>query len=132
MAAQRVLSVGQCHPDHDALARVLADRFGAETDRAATVDEAMSALAGFRWDLVLVNRIIFDDNGPGIELVRRMRADPRCGGIPVMMISNHADAQAEAVAAGAVPGFGKDVLTRPAAVQALACHLRPRPEPERP
>jgi len=59
----------------------------------------------------LVNRVL--DGGfsidSGIELIRRTTGrngnDPRC-----LLISNHRDAQEQAVAAGARPGFGKSEL----------------------
>jgi hypothetical protein len=42
-----------------------------------------------------------------------VKEDDALAKVPVMLVSNYAAAQAEAVAAGAVPGFGKSSLGRP-------------------
>lgn len=126
MAAQRVLSVGQCNPDHAAISRMLTDHFDVEVDRVMFVDEAVSALADRAYDLVLVNRLIFEDNSPGIDLIHRMRAAPHSRGVPVMMVSNYPEAQAQAIAAGAVTGFGKDHLFKPETADRLAGYLKRR------
>ena len=60
-----------------------------------------------RVNLLLVNRVLDGrfDTESGIELIRSCAG--RAGCPPVILISNHDDAQAEAEAAGASPGFGK-------------------------
>jgi len=45
---------------------------------------------------------------PGVDLIGELR--PAHPGVAWMLVSNHADAQAAAVAAGALPGFGKSEL----------------------
>ena len=47
-------------------------------------------------------------------MVRGIKADEGLRDLPVMLVSNHPDAQSEAVRAGAAPGFGKAELGRPA------------------
>ena len=57
-------------------------------------------------DLLLLNREMpygFDDS-EGIDLIRKLRT--KHPGVKMMLVSNYPDAQAAAVAAGAVPGFG--------------------------
>ena len=58
-------------------------------------------------DLLLLNREMpygFEEDY-GVELIRKLRAKhPR---VKMMLVSNYAEAQAQAIAAGAVPGFGK-------------------------
>lgn len=56
-------------------------------------------------DLLLVNRVLDGryGDGEGLRLIREAVSR----GVPAMLISNYADAQAAAEAAGAVPGFGK-------------------------
>jgi hypothetical protein len=44
-----------------------------------------------------------------------------------MLVSNHADAQAEAEAAGAKPGFGKAELGSSKSLEALRAILAPDP-----
>jgi len=123
--ASHALDVGNCDPDHRGIRDLLERHFDVTVDRARLVDEAMTQLGRQRYDLVLVNRIIFDDDSDGSELIRRMQHDGHKT-TPVMLISNYADAQERAVADGAVRGFGKAALHDPATVQLLARHLRPK------
>ena len=109
MPGPRVLSVGQCGFDHGSISRFLQQTLHAQVDAAASADEALGALRAdpARFDLVLVNRV-FDRGGSGIDLIRSIRQDAALAEVPVMLVSNHADAQQQAVEAGALPGFGKD------------------------
>jgi CheY-like chemotaxis protein len=122
-AAKRVLDVGQCDLDHPAICAVLVSWFGADVDRAHTTDQALAMLHKRAYDLVLVNRILHLDRSEGIALVRRMRSDPALSKVPVMLISNYAEAQQQAIEAGAAPGFGKDALHDPATEARLKPHL---------
>jgi CheY-like chemotaxis protein len=70
--------------------------------------------------LVLVNRRIYSDQSDGLEAIRRIKADPELGHTPVMLLSDLAEAQQAAVAAGAEPGFGKTDMTSPEILQNLA------------
>jgi CheY-like chemotaxis protein len=113
MAAKRVLSVGQCGPDHGAIAWALRP-LGADVTPAATRDQALERLRAETFDLVLVNRVFDADGDSGVELIRTMKEDEALRATPVMLVSNYADAQQAAVAAGAEAGFGKAALGRPA------------------
>lgn len=106
-AKGRVLDVGNCHPDHSAIARMLVQHFDVEVDRVMHVDEAWRQLRERSYDLVLVNRIIFEDGSEGMPLIERMQQGESTQKVPVMLVSNYADAQARATAAGAIMGFGK-------------------------
>lgn len=117
--AKRVLSVGQCVPDQSAIAAFLRREFGAEVQTADTADEAMSTLHNGPFDLVLVNRIFDADGGSGLDLVKVIKSDPGTSKLPVMLVSNYAEAQQKAVDAGAVPGFGKAQLGEPAVADSL-------------
>jgi two-component system, chemotaxis family, chemotaxis protein CheY len=109
--AKKVLSVGQCAIDHGNVSRALQSEFGADVRPAATADEALAALRGGSFALVLVNRV-FDANGDsGLDFIRHVKAE--APGVPVMLVSNFADAQAQAIEAGALPGFGKAALNAP-------------------
>lgn len=123
MSRVRVLDVGQCNPDHAGIRSLLEANFEVEIDRVMHVHEALAALAKRRYALVLVNRLIFEDQSDGMELVRRMKSEAATASTPVMLISNFPDAQARAVEAGAVPGFGKNALTSPQTVSLLAAYL---------
>ncbi|HYW80014.1 MAG TPA: response regulator, partial [Thermoguttaceae bacterium] len=76
-----------------------------------------------KFDLVLVNRRIEDDNSDGLAVIEQIKADPHLAETPVMMLSNYAEAQAAALAAGAEPGFGKAELGHPATVEKLGRFL---------
>jgi two-component system chemotaxis response regulator CheY len=105
-----VLSIGQCAADAPLIANMLRTAFDAETVHASTETEALEMLRGRAVNLVLVNRILDADGTSGIELVQRLKADQMLREVPVMLVSNYPDAQQQAVAAGALPGFGKGAL----------------------
>ena len=109
-AAPRVLSVGQCGFDHRSISGYLAERFGAEVERADSLDDTRDAMRSARYDLVLVNRVLDEDGSSGLELIRALKHDPALADVPVMLVSNHADAQEAAFDLGASPGFGKASL----------------------
>jgi two-component system chemotaxis response regulator CheY len=112
MSGKRVLSVGQCGADHGGINWSLRGEFDADVVAAATADEALRLLKGKSFALVLVNRVFDYDGSSGLDLIRRLKADETLRHIPVMLVSNYADAQADAEKAGAVPGFGKAELGR--------------------
>ena len=59
------------------------------------------------------DRILDDDGSEGMAIVRDLKADPTTQSLPVMLITNYPDHQAQAIAAGAEPGFGKSSLHEP-------------------
>ncbi len=124
MAKPRVLDVGQCSFDHSSITRHLANAYGAEVARAHSADEAVKAVRAGGFDLVLVNRQLDRDGSPGVDVIRALKGDPALAGVPVMLVSNFPEAQAEARALGALPGFGKADLRR-GAVPALDAALAP-------
>jgi CheY-like chemotaxis protein len=67
--------------------------------------------------LVLVNRVFDADGSSGLELIRTLKADEALKAVPVMLVSNYDDAQAQAAEVGALPGFGKSALGRPHMLQ---------------
>jgi CheY-like chemotaxis protein len=123
MSTRRVLSVGQCTADHGRISSTLHATFAAEVVGADTAAEALDRLRQEAFSLVLVNRVFDADSDSGVAFIRQMKADPAAAGTPVMLVSNYADAQAEAAAAGAEPGFGKAALRAPETVARLKPHL---------
>lgn len=115
----RILSVGQCSADHGSIARALSRTLHARVEGADTAAEALDALRAGGYDLVMVNRVGDADGAPGLELIRTLKADPALSAVPVMLVSNYADAQAQALALGAVRGFGKAELGGSRAIEAL-------------
>jgi CheY-like chemotaxis protein len=124
---RRVLSVGQCGYDHGMIARQLNRGFGVEVAGAATFPEALAALRGERFDLVLVNRVSDADGSHGVELIRTLKGDPALASIPVMLVSNYPEAQQKAEALGALPGFGKAEIAQEKAQQRLRAVLADQP-----
>lgn len=107
----RVLDVGQCDYDHGHIKQLLSSSFEADVQRSHSIDDAINSLHESNFDLVLVNRILDRGGAEGLDLVKQMKSDDAISNVPVMIISNYADAQDKAVAAGAVRGFGKSALT---------------------
>lgn len=119
----RVLDVGNCGHDHGQISRMLERNFGAVTATADTPDEALERLAREQFDLVLINRKLDHDYSDGIEVVKRIKSDPKLKDTPVMLVTNYAEHQAAAVAEGALPGFGKLELGSPATRERLSAVL---------
>jgi two-component system, chemotaxis family, chemotaxis protein CheY len=113
MTAKRVLSVGQCGADHYGISLTFRQAFGAEVEAASTEAEALRLLRQETFALVLVNRVFDADGASGVDLIRQVKADEVLRAAPMLLVSNYADAQREAVEAGAEPGFGKAELGRP-------------------
>ncbi|WP_435008419.1 response regulator [Tundrisphaera lichenicola] len=118
MTKPRILNVGQCGYDHGSISRHLSKSYGAEVASADSKGQAMASLRAGEFDLVLVNRVLDFDGSSGLDLIRAIKADPDLAGVPVMLVSNYPEAQAEAQSLGALPGFGKSDL-RSGAVPAL-------------
>ena len=110
---KKVLSLGQCGADHASISALLEDHFGAEVVAARTYEDALAKLRQGGFALVLVNRVLDYNGRPGLDFIDLVRTDDGLKGMPVMLVSNHADAQQEAVARGARSGFGKSALRQP-------------------
>ena len=123
ISMKRVLSIGQCGFDHGQISTLLRREFGAETVAAATLPQAERLLEGEPPALILVNRKLDIDGGDGMEIVRRLCASEKTCGIPVMLVTNYPEYQAEAGTLGAKPGFGKSELGRPETLDKLRAYL---------
>ena len=119
---KRVLDVGNCDPDHSSIKRLLEQQFDVELVRAHGRDDALKQWSSSEFDLVLVNRLMDRDGSSGLAIIEELCGD-EARTAPVMMITNFADHQERAVAAGAVPGFGKAALNESATIDKLAKHL---------
>ena len=107
MDKPRILSVGQCSFDHGSITRHLRMSYRAEVAGANTLSEALVTLRAGDFDLVLINRVLDNDGTSGFDVIRAIKREPGLSGLPVMLVSNHEDAQVEAQSLGALPGFGK-------------------------
>jgi CheY-like chemotaxis protein len=107
---KKVLSLGQCGADHCTISQFLESNFEAEVVSADTFPEAFAQLRTERFALVLVNRILDANGASGLTFISQVKEDAALAGVPVMLVSNYSDAQQEATARGALPGFGKATL----------------------
>ena len=110
---RRVLVVGNCTADHAAVRRALREQFDVEVVHGFTADDTLELLGEERFDLVLINRSLHGDGSDGIELIRQIKAHPQLAGTAVMLLSDYGAYQEQAVAAGALPGFGKTDIGSP-------------------
>jgi CheY-like chemotaxis protein len=121
---KRVLDVGQCGPDHASIRRFFAANFeGTEIVQTHEPADTLSALRGSRFDLVLINRKLDADYSDGLEIIRAIKADPKIATVAVMLVTNYAEHQDAAIAAGAVRGFGKLEFSDPATKEKIAAAL---------
>jgi two-component system, chemotaxis family, chemotaxis protein CheY len=103
----KVVLVGHCGPDATYLR--MAVKAAGENVALSSVDDnaglEQALKAGV--DLVLFNRELDYGFEPatGVEMIRMLKQ--RYPQVRMMLISNYPEAQAAAVTAGAIPGFGK-------------------------
>lgn len=107
---KRLLAVGNCSYDLRQLSRAFGPHFSVQIDAAASAAEALAHLRKEPHDLALVNRVFHGNGEQGLALIQQIKADPALASTPVMLLSNYAERQQAAVAAGAAPGFGKNAL----------------------
>lgn len=112
--------VGHCGPDvfllRNALQRADGDTDIAVVNHADALDTHVKG-----GDLLLVNRVLDGAfaHESGIELIR----DVAARGGRALLVSNYDDAQQQAEAAGALPGFGKNALYDAETVERLRAAL---------
>lgn len=117
---KKVVLIGHCGADASYL-RITVSRAARDAQVVAADDERelTQVLEAGRVELLLVNRQLdygfLEENGA--ELIGRLRA--KYPNLKTMLVSNYEDAQAEAVAAGALPGFGKREIGTPRVTQLL-------------
>ena len=120
---KKVVLVGHCGADSSYLRIAVASAGAGLAVGAADEQSALSAALENGVDLVLINRVLdwgFEDQ-EGIALISRLRqSHPQ---VKTMLVSNYAEAQAAAVAAGALPGFGKREIGTPRVKELLKSAL---------
>lgn len=113
-----VVLVGHCGFDQSSLGRAIAAALPGVAVKSANDSAGLSTYT--RPDaLLLVNRVLDGrfDADTGVDLIQQL-ADQQPAP-KLMLISNYPDAQARAVEAGALPGFGKSELGSPDTVKKL-------------
>ena len=113
-----VLSLGQCTFDHAQLDRAFRDL--AKIIPVSDEKGALKLLEQKPFDLVLVNREFDEDGASGIEFIKNCIPLLNAKGIPAMLVSNFPEAQAQAINAGALAGFGKAELSTKKMAEVLA------------
>lgn len=117
--SKKVVLVGHCGPDSSYL-RMAVNRADREIAVLAADDQdELDAVLAKGADLLLLNRELpygFDQT-MGVEVIRRLRGQHP--DIQMMLVSNYPDAQAAAVQAGALPGFGKREIGSPKVGQVI-------------
>ena len=126
---KKIALVGHCGPDSSFL-RIAVSK--AERDSVVMMvddDSDLKRVLDDGVDLLLLNRQL--DYGfverEGVALVRKLRA--KYPHVKTMLVSNYPDAQAAAVAAGAMPGFGKREIGTPRVTELLRDALKPAEAP---
>ena len=117
--SKKIVLVGHCGPDSSYLRMAVssAER-SLKVLMADDADELNQHLTN-GVDLLLLNRELgwgFEQT-EGVEIIRQLL--PRHPNVKMMLVSNYPDAQAEALAAGAVPGFGKREIGTPRVAQLI-------------
>lgn len=118
-ATTRVLLVGHCGPDAYAIKNAVSRSLPGAAVSMVTSDADLARELPTA-NLLLINRMLDGDYSAdsGIDLIRTIASTD--GPKPAMMlISNYNDAQQDALAAGALPGFGKRDLYTPLATDRL-------------
>jgi hypothetical protein len=110
----RIVDIGQCDPDHASIKR-LVEGLGFSVVRAHTLEDARRLVAEPGVVLALVNRVFDLDGSSGLECISELVAMTKQVGfvnpkLKVMLVSNYPEYQTQAVALGAVQGFGKSEL----------------------
>jgi len=116
---KRILDVGQCSPDHQTIRTFFSEHFGAEIIQTHGPEDTLAALLDGSFDLVLINRKLDRDYSDGLEIIKAIKADAEIADVAVMLVTNFAEHQDLAVAAGAERGFGKLEYDKPETVEQL-------------
>ncbi len=122
---KKVALVGHCGPDSSFL-RIAVSRAERDVQVLSVDDDGdLKRLLESGVDLLLLNRQLdygFDEQ-EGVGLIRKLRsAYPH---VKTMLVSNYPDAQAAAVAEGALPGFGKRDVGTPKVAELIREALKP-------
>jgi|SRR5688572_4410116 len=105
--SKKVVLVGHCGPDSSFLKMAVSSASRGITVAAADDDQELTQFVSDGVDLLLLNRELgwgFDQT-EGVEVIRTLRV--KHPNLKMMLVSNYPEAQAAAVAVGALPGFGK-------------------------
>ena len=118
--SKKIALVGHCGPDSSYLRMTAMKAAGTGAQiLMADDDSELKDVLEQGVDLILFNRELgygFQDK-MGVDAIKRLRATHP--NLKTMLVSNYADAQAAAVANGALPGFGKREIGSPRVIEVL-------------
>jgi len=121
---KKIALVGHCGPDSSYL-RIAVSRAERDAQVLSIDDDSdLKRALDEGVDLLLLNRQLdygFDER-EGVDLFRKLRA--KYPAVKAMLVSNYPDAQAAAVAEGALPGFGKREIGTPRVAELLRDALK--------
>jgi len=109
--SKKVALVGHCGPDIGYMRMIVSGVDKGVQVVSADDDQSLSKILKDGVDLLLFNRVLdfgFDEN-EGIAVIRKLHK--HSPDLKMMLVSNYPEAQAAAVKAGALPGFGKRDLS---------------------
>jgi CheY-like chemotaxis protein len=124
MPLKTVLDVGNCGPDHSAISSMLRKHFDVDILRSDQLADTLAILNNQPVDLILINRKLDIDYSDGMDILHAIKKSDAFRDIPVMLITNYAEYQQQAVAAGAILGFGKLELHAPDTLDRLRSVLQ--------
>ena len=120
---KKVALVGHCGPDSSYLRMAVSSAEKGVQVLAADDDSSLKRVLDQGVDLLLFNRVLdygFDED-EGVAVIQKLRSHyPQ---VKMMLVSNYPDAQAAAVAAGALPGFGKREVGSPRVAELIRSAL---------
>src|SRR5271168_2363225 len=116
---KKVAFVGHCGPDSTYLRMLVRKALGQADVHMIEEPAELNQMLDQGVDLILFNRELGYGFEPdtGVEFIKLLKQ--RYPTAPMMLISNYPEAQAAALAAGAVPGFGKRDIGSPRAAELL-------------
>jgi two-component system chemotaxis response regulator CheY len=129
--SKKVALIGHCGPDSSYLRMVVSQASKGAQVLMADDDSELKDVLEKAPDLLLFNRELgygFDTT-TGVDVIKRLRA--AYPNLKMMLVSNYPDAQAAAVANGALPGFGKREIGSPKVIELLKGALEGSPAPSK-
>jgi hypothetical protein len=115
----KVALVGHCGPDSSYLRMVIGQAAKGAQVLMADDDQELQDVLAQDVDLLLFNRELGYGftHKMGVDAIKHLRGLNK--DLKMMLVSNYAEAQAAAVANGALPGFGKREIGSPRVIEVL-------------
>ncbi len=115
---RKVLLVGHCGFDNQKIQNMLENNFDVEVAKVQSFEDAEELLEKEKFHLALINRVENFDGQSGLELIKKL-GNSRKINAQLMLITDYPDSMKEAMAYGAVKGFGKNAINDIATIENL-------------